>query len=78
MYITHAARLSQDPKSRADEDDDEVKEQLENAFISLQFGNLKKQNQENEKRAMKLLQNYRQQEENASSDEDEQGTAKME
>ena len=75
MYLTHAARLRLDPKTK-DEEDDELKEQLENAFISLQFGNLKKQNQENEKRAQKLLQNYRQKEENASSDEED--TAKME
>ncbi len=45
-----------------------MKESLEQAYIGLQFGNLKKQNAENEKRAAKLLENYNKQNEKEDSD----------
>ena len=35
-----------------------MKENLEQAYISLQFGNKKKENVENEKRAAKMLEKY--------------------
>lgn len=57
MYATHAKRL-REAKKVADDDEDEAKEALENAFISLQFGTQKKQNAENEKRAAKLMKKY--------------------
>ncbi len=45
-----------------------MKESLEQAYIGLQFGNLKKQNAENENRAAKLLENYNKQNEKEDSD----------
>lgn len=57
FYTAQATRLRENVKSdkKADEDDEEAKEALENAFIALQFGTMRKQNIENEKRAAKLL-----------------------
>lgn len=57
MYINHAQRLSSAVKKQ-DEEDEEMKENLEQAYISLQFGNKKKENVENEKRAAKMLEKY--------------------
>jgi len=79
MYISHANRLKE-AKKAVDDDEDEMKEALENAFISLQFGNAKKQNADNEKRAAKLFAKYNEEEANSSEDEDEtvKKTAEME
>ena len=57
MYINHTQRLSSAVKKQ-DEEDEEMKENLEQAYISLQFGNKKKENVENEKRAAKMLEKY--------------------
>ena len=43
MYSNHSKRLKEGKKYQ-DEEDDEMKEALENAFISLQFGSARKQN----------------------------------
>jgi hypothetical protein len=41
MFTSHATRLRQ---GKSEDDEDDLKEALENAFISLQFGNARKQN----------------------------------
>ena len=74
MSIQHARRIL---KAKKSEEDEEMKESLEQAYIGLQFGNLKKQNAENEKRAADLLEKYNKAKEKEDSDEDEE-VAKIE